>query len=256
MPGARNITIGRVSPPQLPLGRIPRIHHARVVRRTSSLVAWFALAGAIVPSEAQFLVAGAKFTAGKIGIILLLFPAIFRLCQQGRRALISDFFVCATAMYMIAAASYTGGSKSLFSTSTECLEFLGGYLVARAFYFGPEALQTFIRVLKAIATTAILLGLADSISGRLIVHDIIAGIFHSIPPDAGYRNNMVRAASTFDHEIAFGVFCSLVAIIFLYSEHSVLKRIMWFGLCSIGKSNLIEFGRSDVNCDYIGSIRL
>jgi O-antigen ligase len=77
--------------------------------------------------------------------------------------------------------------------------------------------------------------MADSISGRLIVHETIAAIVHaSAWPEAGHRNGMVRAASAFDHEIAFGVFCALTAAILLYWEKSLLRRSLAAGLCFLG----------------------
>ena len=114
---------------------------------------------------------------------MLLFPALFILCQKGRRALLCDFLACATACWIIIAAVNTVGLSGLFSAAGgETLEFLGGYLIARAFFFDRPALDTFIRVLKAFAIIAIVLAMADSISGRYIVHDTIAPLFHASSP--------------------------------------------------------------------------
>ena len=233
-----NITRIRVPPREFAPGRAPTAvsiqSGPRIVRGTNPLVAWLALAGVVLPTEMQIFIAGAKFTPGRIGVILLLLPALFTFAQRGRRVLLCDLFACATAVWMIAAGVVTGGLESLSSPGAESLEFLGGYAVARGLFFGPAALHTFIRVLKVIAITSIIFAIADSISGRLIVHDTIAAIFQTTPPIAGYRQGMVRAASTFDHEILFGVFCSLMAAMFLYSELSVLKRTLWVGLCFVG----------------------
>ena len=115
------------------------------------------------------------------------------------------------------------------------LEFLGGYLIARAFFYGPAALNTFIRVLKVFAFTSIILGIADSISGRLIVHNALAAFVDtSGGPSAHFRGAIVRATSTFDHPILFGTFCCLAAAIFLYSESGALRRTLWVGLCFLG----------------------
>jgi hypothetical protein len=233
---AGNIS-NRVAPRQFALDRAPKLLGApgpRPVRRTNALAAWLALVGAILPYEMQIYLAGAKFTPGRIGITLLLIPALFILSRKGRRAQLSDFFACATAAWMVGAAIYTGGVEALPSTIAESLEFLGAYLVARAFFWGPEALHTLIQVLKVVTITAVVLGIMDSISGRLIVHETFASIFHVAPPVAGGRHGMVRAVSTFEHEIQFGVFCSVVAAVFIYSESSVLQRTLLVGLCFIG----------------------
>ena len=135
---------------------------------------------------------------------------------------------------MIAAVNVEG--KALFSASgSEALEFLGGYLVARAYFYGLPALDTFVRVLKMFAIIAIILAMADSISGRLIVHNTIGSILQ-VPtiPEAGYRQNMVRAASTFDHAILFGVFCALTAAILIYWEKSSIQRSLSVSVCFLG----------------------
>jgi hypothetical protein len=179
--------------------------------------------------------AGAIFTPGRIGVVLLFFPALFAMCKRDRRLLLSDLFVGATAAWMIGAAVYTSGLGALASAAGgESLEFLGSYLVARAFFFGPAALASLIRVLKLLAIVVIILACADSISGRMIVHDTLSSIFGGSPTGAGYRMNIVRAASTFEHPILFGSFCSLVAAILLYWEHSVRRRILSVGFCFIG----------------------
>jgi hypothetical protein len=211
-----------------------RVQSRRNVGRANSFAAWLALIGIVVPTEMSISIGGARFTPGRVGVILLFFPAIFILCQRGRRLLLSDLFACAIATWMIGAVLLTGNLGSLASAVAESLEFCGGYLVARAFFFGPVALHSFMRVLKILAFTSIIFAMADTISGRLILHDTIASIVHALPPDAQYRRGMVRAASTFDHAILFGAFCSLVATILLYSELSVLRGILWVGLCLFG----------------------
>jgi hypothetical protein len=136
---------------------------------------------------------------------------------------------------MIVASLSSVGVAALSSAGGDALDFLGGYLIARAFFFERLALDTFIRVLKVFAVIAIILAMADSISGRLIVHDTMAAIVGaSVWPEAGLRNSMVRAASTFDHAILFGVFCALTAAILLYWEQGLLRRSFAVGICVLG----------------------
>ena len=203
--------------------------------RSHSFVAWLALIGLIIPAnEVQVFVAGAKFTVGRIGITLLLLPAVFTLLQKGRRLQPSDLLMLATATWMIGAALHTDGTAALSSAGAEALELLGGYLVARAYFFGPVALHTFLRVLRLLAFTAIVFAIADRASGYLIVHHTFASLLHVPSIDDQYRMGTLRATSTFDHAILFGAFCSLVAAMLLYSEANVLKRIVYVGLCLVG----------------------
>src|SRR5262245_11953487 len=79
-------------------GQRPMSHVAQAVRasptasrRMNPLIAALALAGAILPSEIQISIAGAKFTPGRMGAALLIVPAFVMLIRKGRRFLICDF---------------------------------------------------------------------------------------------------------------------------------------------------------------------
>lgn len=206
------------------------------VRRTNLAAAVLALSGVILPSEIQISIAdGARFTPGRAAAVILFIPALITLFQNGRRLIYCDVLAFATGIWMVVAAFCAVGTKALPTSGGEALDFLGGYLIARAFFFGRPALDTFIRVLKTVTIIAIIFGIADSLSGRLIVHDTIGTLVNASEwPHAGMRHGTVRAASTFDHEILFGVFCALSSSVFLYWEQSALKRALIVGACFVG----------------------
>ncbi len=195
------------------------------------LAAWLMLVGVLIPEAALRIDFGAKLTAGRVGIILLLIPALIELTKNTRRLVPSDFCACALAAWMLVAAAYVDWENSLSSAGAECLEFVGGYFVARGLLFGTAAIDTFIRVLKIVAAIAILLGFADTLSGRWIVYDTFVGV--SLTAD--YRlDGVVRALSTFDHPILFGTFCTVSGIIFLFSERTTSLRMRWSIFCFLG----------------------
>jgi hypothetical protein len=199
-------------------------------------IALLALAGVILPQEVQISFgAGARLTAGRIAVVLLLVPAILALSKRGRRFILCDFLAFATAAWMIVASASSVGASAIPTAGGEVLDFLGGYLIARAYFSEPVAIDTFIRVLKVYAIIAIVFGLADSISGRMITHEtfnsLMGGEYYYA---AGLRNGWVRAASTFDHPILFGVFCALTAAILLYREKTLLRRSVAASICLLG----------------------
>jgi hypothetical protein len=222
--------------------------NSQLGRRANTLAVCLALIGLIIPAaEVQIFIGGAKLTVGRLCIVLLLLPAIFALLERNRRLLLSDFFASATAIWIVVAAVYTDGTESLSSAAAEGIEFFGGYLVARAFFFGPVALRKFLSVLKVLAFASIVLAVADNVTGRLITHDTFASILHVDPVKYQDRMGIVRATSTFDHAILFGTFCAVVAAMLLYSETNVMRRIFWVGLClfgailSLSSSSLMAF---------------
>jgi O-Antigen ligase len=233
-------TVGLRLPPRRPaVGRVPGNHappRSGASGRTNLLAALLALIGVILPTEVQIsLGAGARFTPGRVAAALLIIPSLVVLCQNGRRFLSCDFLAAAMATWMIVAGLSSVGISALSSAGGDALDFLGGYMIARAYFFGRPALDTFIRVLRNFAFIVIMLAVADNMSGRLIVHETIAAIVHASNwPQAGLRNNTVRAASTFDHAILFGVFCASTAAILLYWERGFLRRSFAVGVCLFG----------------------
>jgi hypothetical protein len=198
-------------------------------------VAVCALAGVVLPSEVQLtLLDGARFTSGRLAAALLLLPALCTLLQKGRRLQWSDLFACSTALWMLLTSFNAVGS--LTASGGDALDFLGGYLIGRAFIFGRPALDAFVRVLRIFAFIVIVLAMADSVSGSWIVHAAFSTIVRVDPSvlAPALRNGMIRAISTFDHEILFGLFCALTAAILLYWEENSLHRTLAAGFCFLG----------------------
>lgn len=208
----------------------------RASERCSTLPAWLLLMGLILPAaQVQLYVADAKFTAGRIGILLLIVPAVARLARAGRHSLVSDYLACAVAIWMFAAAYYTSGPSAISSTGAESLEFLGGYIIARGFFFGPAAIYSFIQPFKLVTAYIVLLALFDNLSGRLIVQEVFSAAFGSYAPlSPDFRLYWVRAASTLDHPILLGTYCTVACGILLFSEQRPLSKLLWAGLCVFG----------------------
>jgi hypothetical protein len=193
------------------------------------------LAGVILPTEVQINVAGAKLSPARMAVVLLLLPALFTLCRKGRCALLCDFLVCATVSWIvIATVDNVGWSGLSAAAGGEILEFLGGYLVARAFFLNPSSLDTFIRVLRVFAVIAIIFGIADHISERYVVHDAVGSLFPAWGGTLFFRGGSLRAVSTFDHAICFGLFCAFSAAILLYWEMSLLRKRLSVSICFLG----------------------
>lgn len=196
--------------------------------RGNLLAALVALAGVILPIELQISFgAGITFPPGRISAAVLFIPALLVLCTNRRRLVWCDFLAPATAVWMIIASVGSAGVNAIPTAGGDALDFLGGYLIARAYFFGRTALDTFVRVLKVFAFIAIIIAVAQSISGSII-------ITHEAVSEGQLRNGWLRAPSTFDHPIMFGVFCALTAAILLYWEKTLLRRGVAAGVCFVG----------------------
>lgn len=215
---------------------------ARRKPRGSNLPALLVLSGIILPSGLQLFVAGAKLTPARIALLLLFIPSVAKLLGRGRRLIPSDGLAVLVGVIMVAAAGYAAGAQSMVSATAESLDFVGGYLVARAYFIEPRAIDGFVRLLKMFTVVAICIAIVEVISGRWIVRDALTSMLGQEPTmldnaaaagDA-IRGGLRRAASTFDHPILFGVFCSLVGAITFATERTRIGRLSWAGICGLG----------------------
>ncbi|TFV39482.1 hypothetical protein E4K66_13915 [Bradyrhizobium frederickii] len=212
------------SGPLLQAGALER----KIATGSNGWVAWLLLFGCAMPSYMTMYVGGAKFIPARIVISLLMIPALAQLFQRGRRLCASDFFVCAASAWMFVAVLQTDQGSS--SAAALVLEFSGGYIVARAYFFGRQGLESFVRVLKPV-TAAIV---AVAVLEHLTRHNVVAALMGLQSTGYEYRYGLLRATSTFPHAILFGSFCAVAGAIFLYSERSFLGRTLYCGLCLFG----------------------
>jgi hypothetical protein len=217
-----------------PVGRPPQ--NAQLWNRS---IIWFVTAGIFMPYTIG--------STGKYPIALLFLPAIVIFFTQvatgRRRIMLSDFLAWTMAGWMIVLD--VGRSGQLFGSGVdEALGFLGSYMIARSFMFGTASIQDVTRALKTIAIALIALGLLDTLSGRFFINELTADIFEGpkirlIRGDAHFHRSLfgidlIRATSTFDHPILYGTFCSIMGMICLYTEPTLVRRIFYVGLCFAG----------------------
>lgn len=217
------------------IGRAPP-RGSQADHHTNISVVLFALAGVILPSEVQItLTEGLRFTSGRLAAAVLLIPSLVALSNKGRRLLPCDLLVVATATWMVVSALNSSSPNALSAAGGDALDFLGGYFIARGFLVERGSLDAFVRVLKAFAVIAVVLGILDRIYGRLVVHEMFSAVVGAPRwPATQTRDNIVRVASTFDHAILFGVFCAVAAAILLYWEQRLMRRCWAVGVCFLG----------------------
>jgi hypothetical protein len=193
--------------------------------RPCSLVVWIALIGIFSPPILISL-GSVSVTPGRFVVIMLLVPAIQRLLRKGRNGVASDFFAVALAAWMLGSSALNGGFTPY--VGAEALEFLGAYLVGRAFVFGSSNLRMFVLALKRITVVLIALALLDTLSGRYVTLDSFG-----ITTILAQRLGLVRAVSVFEGSEHYGTFCVAAASILLYSERGAY-RVLYVGLCFLG----------------------
>lgn len=205
----------------------------RPATAANGFVAWMLLIGVVTPATMTIFIGGAKFIPGRIVICLLFLPALFELFRKGRHLVASDLFACLASIWIVG-ATFDTDPDSWSSGFALVVEFLGGYIVARAFFFGRPALQAFVGALKFVTVVVIALAALEHLTQHIVTYNVVAALWGlpSFTPE--YRYGLLRAFSTFPHPILYGTFCVVAGAVFLYSERSVLRRVLYTGGCFLG----------------------
>ncbi len=206
----------------------------RPVKPPSMFATWLLMIGVFVPSNMTVFIGDAKFTPGRIAICLLLPSALFLLFRKGRHLVAADIFVLAASVWMVAVILMTGRYSSLSSSVAEMLEFGGGYLVVRGYFFGRPALDAFIHTLKIVTIAIVVCAALEQITSSYLITNIVASVWGDPSTGPDFRNGLLRARSTFPHPILYGAFCAIAGTIFLYSESRGSNRFFYVGFCFVG----------------------
>lgn len=112
------------------------------------------------------------------------------------------------------------------------VEFLGGYVMARAYIRTPEAFGALIRVLLLYVVLTVPLAIYETMTGRPILVEMIRGLgFNSVGDVQNEpRLGLERVQLTFAHPIHYGLFCSLVfGLVFVALKDSLSTTTRYAG---------------------------
>jgi hypothetical protein len=204
-------------------------------KRPSPFPAWLLLTGILlIPSSLAIHLSGEgfKFTPGRAAIALLVVPALSKLLRGGRHFVSSDLFVFLTCAWMIGSRFEDDGLNE--SSVAEVIELMGGYIVARAYFFDRLTLQDFMRVFKILIVIVIFLACLEPLAGRSVVNAFTSGLFGTQVFGTQDRYGIVRAQSTIEDAELYGTLCCVAGSLFLYMEPTGRRRLMWSGFCFFG----------------------
>jgi hypothetical protein len=179
-----------------------------------------------LPIEASFYIAGLRFTAARLGLILLFPFACIWMAQKvfsaRYRFVASDLFVLMAGFWIIyAPANVVGAEQALNHAGPDTLEFCGGYLATRTMLSKHGHALSFINLLCLVTAFVSLLALLDPLTNHYVTHEISTsvtgypGLGRPIDLSGLYRNGLLRAAGPLEHPILLAVVCSVAVIIAL-----------------------------------------
>jgi hypothetical protein len=223
--------------------------------KTPHLKLWLILIIMFLPPTAALYLGSFKLSSGRLLLLVLFVPAIRRLFQRDRSAVPCDLFLYASGLCIVAASIAADGFNP--TAISGAFEFIGFYMLGRAFIFGIDAVKAFVGILRLILIFLFAFGVLDIISGRFVINEMMGQLLstetiitqwpYSHFERVVFGHSFLRATSTFDHPILFGAFCSVCAPLFIFLESGVFSKfafLLSFAGCILSGSSapLLAFG--------------
>lgn len=159
-----------------------------------------------------FYVGPLAMTNVRLFLMIMVLPLLFNLLRGAYGRLVpADIFFPLHIVWAVVALSVNNPSRVVEQIGSVAVEFLGGYLLGRAFIRTPEAFFALARVLVVIMICMLPLAVFETLTGRpLLVELILKGGFISVGNTViDARMGLERVQLAFAHPIHFGLFCSV-----------------------------------------------
>lgn len=180
------------------------------------------LATLFLPEGLSFFIGDFRLSLTRVLLIVFCILAAVRVAQRSRASEVvcvpSDVFALVAGVWMILAATITGGLPGLKGAGISAVEFTGAYCVFR--YLLPSA-DASVRVVKfgcLLMVLAVGLAVMDPLTDKLFTYEFVKGLTGYVKPvyegalatrsETVFRNGVIRAMGPFEHSILFGAVCS------------------------------------------------
>ena len=140
--------------------------------------------------------------------------------------------------WMTLSMSVVSPDRVIENTGSAAIEFLGAYLVGRAFIRSRDDLILLTKLVVAVVICTLPLALLETATGQPLILNLIQGL----PGLSSYANvnnatrmGLERVQTVFYHPIHYGLFCSMsFGLIYVGLAHVVTMRTRW--LCAAALS--------------------
>jgi hypothetical protein len=175
-----------------------------------------------LPEGLSFFVGDFRLSLARVLIFVFAIAAISRLSQRAKaRAVIcvpSDIFASVAGVWMMFAATVTGGFTGLKGAGIDAIVFTGAYLTFR-YLLGPvDSSVRFARFSCKLIVLIVGVALLDPLTDKLFTYEFVKGITGYVKPsyegalatmaETLYREGVIRAMGPLEHSILFGAVCA------------------------------------------------
>ena len=195
-----------------------------------------------LPQELSFNLLGLRLTVTRL-ILLVLTPGLLmrvgRMLATGRyRFVLSDLFVPLAGLWMMMGPSNLVGIEAALNHGGPiALEFCIGYMATRTLPSGHGQALSFADLLCCGIAIVGLLGVLDTLTNHYFLRDLASHLTGYTTPSVAqgvddHRFGLLRAMSTLEHPILFGIACA-IGLLIATSVPLPRRRFAMFG-CAFG----------------------
>jgi hypothetical protein len=178
-----------------------------------------------------------QMTGPRLLLLMMIVPLVVNLFS-GRygRVLLIDLLFFAHILWASVALWVNNPNQVVTNAGSTGIEFLGGYMVGRAFIRSPADFVALVRWLAAIACAFLPFVIFETMTGRPLLLEIIGkipGIGTVRPVHADQRLGLERVQAVFTHPIHSGLFFSSIFGLIFVGFRDVFERTTRFVIAGI-----------------------
>lgn len=181
---------------------------------------------------ADFQVGPLAMNTLRLYLLVVTGPLFVRLvCGHFGRIIVTDVLFVLHLCWVSLSLAVNNPASLVSATGSASVEFLGGYLVARAAIRDQKNFTAFCRFFAGLVILSLIPALIEALTGRALVPELIDRLpffSASLPFEMDQRMGMHRVLVVFPHPILYGLVCSTaISLVWvgLRQDYSPTKRV-------------------------------
>ncbi|MEM7642006.1 MAG: O-antigen ligase family protein, partial [Pseudomonadota bacterium] len=180
-----------------------------------------------------------NLTLLRIFLVALVVPLAVRLFQgQYGRIYPTDILFCLYIFWMAVSLAMNNPARVIETTGSVGAEFLGGYLIGRAYIRTKADFVAVIRLMALVTAITLPVAILESQTGRSVVIEFVRGL-PGLTTYADVNNpvrmGLERAQTFFAHPIHYGLFASMgFTLVYMGLRDVMGTGLRWFYTLAIG----------------------
>lgn len=207
-------------------------------RSAVSPIVWIYLLTVVTPVEVAL--GSVALMPMRVLLMIVIVPMMVNLLSGKYGKLLAvDILFFVHIAWTIVAIGVNNPNRLIENVGSNVVEFLGGYLLARAYIRTPEQFQKLVIALLIMNAALLPFSIPETLNGIAVIPKMVTSLGLTSVKQVSYapRMGLQRVQNAFAHPIHYGLFCSVCfsfVLIGLKDRISLFWRIVGTGIVSAG----------------------